>query len=411
MANSLTPTDVYGIVNAMNAEMFGGNSSLSAVDTSTFVSIGEHMLRTGYTNTLDALTNVLGRTIIAVRPYEGRFKIILKTAAEWGGIERKISFYAKKLQASGNYNTNLSSTQIDDGQSIDHYKISKKYPLELNFCGIKTLEYEFTTFISQLKMAFTSESAFSSFVSGMLVDIANDIESKVEAENRLMVLNAIASTYNVGASRQVVNLTYEFNQKYNISPAYTTEQLLTTYLADFVAFMVARIEGDMELMRERNELFHIYPARNDDGGNALQLLRHTRPEDRRLILYMPLIRDEEKNVFPSLFNNSFLRLENFEGVEYWQNPNDPMKVSVNKPNQLNTSNGQSATGDAVALDNVVGLLFDRDALAMSIKHESALTTPVNARGEYYNTYYHWSMQYKEDQTENMVLYYMADPTT
>ena len=405
MANTFTPTDVYGIVNAMAADMFGGNATLTAIDTTTFQTIGEHMLRTGYTNTLDALSNVIGRTVIAVRRYNGRFKLIMRTPAEWGGIERKISFYAKPLQASGNYNTDLAGTQLDDGQSIDHYVISKKYPLEINFCGVKTLEYEDTTFISQLKLAFRDESAFSDFVSGKLVDIANDIESKIEAENRLMVLNAIGATYNVGAARQKVNLTSAFNAKYGTS--YTTAQLLTTYLADFVAFMVARIQGDMELMRDRNELFHIYPARNDDSGNALQLLRHTPPEMRRLILYMPLVRDEEKNVFPSLFNASYLRLDNYEGVEYWQNPNVPMGVDI-EPNQLNVSTGQSTDGSQVQLSNVVGLLFDRDALEMSVKHESALTTPVNARGEYYNTYYHWSMMYKQDQTENMILYYMAD---
>lgn len=408
MANTLTPVDVYGIVNAMQGEMFGSAATIQAVDTSTFVTVGEHMLRTGYTNTLDALSNVIGRTIYAVRRYNGRFKIIMKTPEEWGGITRKISFYAKGEQASGNYNTNINATQLDDGSSIDHYAISKKYPLEINFCGAKVLEYPDTTWISQLKFAFTSEAAFSDFVSAKLVDIANDLESKEEAENRLMVLNAIGATYNAGAARQVVNLTTEFNTYYNITPAYTTADLLTTYLADFLPFMIARMEGDMELMRERNELFHIYPARNDDGGNALSLLRHTPPEARRLILYMPLVRAAQKNVLPSLFNDSYLKLENYEGVEYWQNPNDPMAVSLAHVNQLNTTTGQSEDGSAVALSNVVGLLFDRDAMGVSIKHQSALTTPVNARGQYYNTYYSWTHNYKLDQTENMILYYMAD---
>lgn len=407
MANSLTPVDVYGIVNAMSTEMFGPNATITAMNTSTFVSVGEAMLRTGYTNTLDALSNVIGRTIYGVRRYNGRFKIILKTPAEWGGIERKISFYAKGMQEAGDWNTNLNATQLDDGQSIDHYVISKKYPLEINFCGIKVMEYEDTTFVSQLKLAFTSEQAFADFVSAKLVDIANDLETKVEAENRLMVLNAIGATYNVGATRQVVNLTTEFNTYYNISPAYTTQELLTTHLAEFVAFMVMRIEGDMELMRERNELFHIYPARNDDSGNALTLVRHTPPEARRLILYMPLIRAEQKTVFPSLFNEGYLSLENYEGVEYWQNPNVPMAVSVT-PNQLNTTSGEAETGNAVALSNVVALLFDRDAMGISVKNENALTSPVNARGNYYNTFYHYGMNYKLDQTENMVLYYMAD---
>jgi len=404
MANSLSPVDVYGIVNAMSTEMFGPNATITAMDTSTFVTVGEKLLRSGYTNTLDALSNVIGRTIHAVRRYNGRFKIIMKTPAEWGGIERKISFYAKGMQPAGDWNTQLAATQLNDGQSVDHYVISKKYPLEINFCGIKVMEYEDTTFLYQLKGAFQSESAFSDFVSAKLVDIANDLETKVEAENRLMVLNAIGATYNVGGARQKVNLRAEFNTKFGTS--YTVTDLLTTHLAEFVAFMVAKIEGDMELMRERNELFHIYPARNDDNGNALTLVRHTPPEARRLILYMPLIRDEMKQVFPTLFESGYLRLENYEGVEYWQNPNDPMAVSIT-PNQLNVVSGEAETGNAVALSNVVGLLFDRDAMAMSIKNEEALTSPINSRGSYYNTFYHYSTMYKLDQSENMVLYYLA----
>jgi len=404
MANSLTPTDVYAIVNAMSAEMFGDNATLTAVNTSTFVTIGEHMLRNSATNTLDALSNVIGKTIYAVRRYNGRFKIIMKTPAEWGGIERKISFYAKGMQPSTDWNTNLAGTQLDDGQSVDMYKISKKYPLEINFAGIKTLQYDDTTFLYQLKAAFQNEQNFSDFVSAKLVDIANDLETKVEAENRLMILNAIGATYNVGTARQKVNLRAEFNAKYGTT--YAVNDLLTTHLAEFVAFMVAKIEGDMELMRERNDLFHVYPARNDDSGNALVLPRHTPPEARRLVMFMPLIRDEMKSVFPALFNDSYLKLENYEGVEYWQNPNVPMAVSVT-PNQLDVATGQSVNGTAVALDNVVGLLFDRDALAMSIKNEEALTSPVNSRGSYYNTTYHYAMNYKLDQTENMILYYIA----
>lgn len=404
MANTLTVTDVYGIVNAMNAEMFGSNATITAINTSTFATVAENMLRTSVTGTYDALNNVIGRNIYAVRRYNGKFKIILKTAAEWGGITRKISYFAKPMEQSTNYNTNLAGTQLDDGQSIDPWVISKKYPLEMCMPGVKSIQYTITRFVSQIKMAFTSERALSDFIAGMLTEVANDIESKIEAENRLMVLNAIGATYNVGNSRMKVNLRTEFNSKYSTS--YSVSDLLTTYLADFVAFFVWRLKGDMELMSERNDLFHIYPAKTDDAGNSLTLLRHTPADARRLILYMPLIRDEAVTVFPSLFDTSTLRIEDFNGVEYWQNPNDPMAVSIT-PNQLNTTSGEAETGNAVSLSYVVGLLFDRDALATEIKHESVLSTPINPRGEYINTVYHWSQNYLLDQTENMVLYYLA----
>ena len=404
MANTLTPTDVYGIVNAMNQEMFGANATIQALDTSSFVTVGEHMLRTGYTNTLDALSNVIGRTIFGVRRYNGKFKLIIKTAAEWGGIERKISYYAKPMQASGNYNTNVNATQLDDGSSIDPWVISKKYPLEINFCGVKTIEYQITVFASQLRLAFTSEQAFADFVAAMMVDVANDIESKVEAENRLQVINAIGATYDVGAPRSAVNLVTEYNAKYGTTLSAT--DLMTTNLADLMAFFVSRLEGDMKLMEERNELFHIYPARNDDSGNALQLLRHTPPQDRRLILYEPLFRDEQKNIFPSLFNTSYLAIENYTGVEYWQNVNDPMAVDI-VPNELDVSTGESQNGNRVQISYVLGLLFDKDAIATSIKFESANSTILNPRGLYTNQFWHWACQYKLDQTENMILYYLA----
>ena len=408
MANTLTPTDVYGIVNAMAAEMFGANNTVTAIDTSTFATVGEKMLRTGLTNTLDSLNVVIGKRIYVSRRYNGRFKIILKTDAEWGGITLKDSFYAKPMSPTSYMNTDINGTQLVDGASIDPWVISKKYPLQISFCGQKTLQFEYTRWLSQLRAAFRSPEDMAAFISAMLVEIANDLETKIEAENRLQILNAIGATYNTGTARQVVNLTTEYNTYYNLVTPKTTAELLTTDLDSFVAFMVMRIENDMELMRERNELFHIFPAKNDDSGNALTLVRHTPPEARRLLLYMPLIRAAQKNVFPSLFNDSYLKLENFESCEYFQNPNEPMKVSLSAVNQLNTTTGQSEDGSAVALDNVVGLLFDRDALATQIRYESVMSTPPNVRGDYVNTVYKYVENYIYDPTENMILYYMAD---
>lgn len=404
MANTLTPVDVYAIVNAAAAEMYGADATIQARDTTTFVSIGEHMLRTGYTNTLNALSTVIARTIVAVRPYRGKFEIIARVPEEWGGITRKISFYAGKFEAETMWNTDINATNLVDGNSIDHYKITKTYPLEMNFCGLKVLKKRDTTFADQLDQAFHSESEFSDFYSAKMIAIANDIALGYEAENRLQILNAIGSTYNTGATRQKVNLVTEYNTKFGTS--YTATDLLTTYLKEFCEFFVARIKGDMSLMSEYNSLFHIFPARNDDGGNALTLLRHTPAEMRRLVLFQPIFRDAEARVFPSLFDPGFLRMQDYEGVEYWQNPNDPSAVDI-KPNQLNTVTGQAADGARVQLDTVVGLLFDRDAIATSLKLQKTITTPVNADGDYFNTVYHWAFQFKEDPTENMVLYYMA----
>ena len=243
MANTFTPTDVYAIVNAMAAEMYGANNTLQAVNTTTFASVGEAMLRTGYENTLNALSNVIGRTIIAARPYKGKFKIIAKVPAEWGGIERKISFYATKLEPTESFNTDINGSQLVDGSSVDPWTISKDYPLEINFCGIKTLQKSYTTWVDQLRMAFRSPEDFAAFVSGRLINIANDIELKMDAENRLQVLNAIGATYNTGAARSVVNMTARYNAFYGTTKS--TADLLSTDFESFMEFFVMCLEGDM----------------------------------------------------------------------------------------------------------------------------------------------------------------------
>ena len=407
MANTLTPTDVYAIVNAMANEMYGTSGSLVAVNTQTFATVGEAMLRTGYENTVGALSAVIDRTIIAARPYRGKFRIIMKVPQEFGIITRKISFYSGKLEPSTDFNTNINGTQIIDGASIDPWTITKTYPLEINFVGLKTTQKNYTIFRYQLKQAFQNEAAFGSFVSGLLTQIANDLEVDMDAENRLQVLNAIGATYNTGAgTRQAVNLTAEFNA-FNGGTTYTTAQLLSTYFKEFMEYFVMRLKGDMELMGEYNSLFHLTPTKTDDAGNTLLLNRHTPPEARRLLLFMPLIRQAESTIFPSLFNDSYLKLENYEGVEYWQNPNVPMGVNIT-PNELDISTGQSSNGSQVQLDNVVALLFDRDALATSVHVEDVIASPINNKGSYYNTTYHYAKDYMFDQTENMILYYMKD---
>lgn len=405
MANTLTPTDVYGIVNAMAAEMYGTANSLTALDTTTFATVGEKMLRTGYENTVGALSVVIGKSIIAARPYRGKFRIIMRVPQEYGLITRKISFYSTSLEPSTDFNTDLAPAQIVDGASIDPWAITKTYPLEINFAGLKVTQKTYTVFRYQLKQAFQNERAFSDFVSGLLIQIANDLEVAADAENRLQILNAIGATYNTGMPRQKVNLVTEFNAFYNTN--YSSSDLLTTYYKELMQFFVMRIKGDMELMSEYNSMFHITPAKNDDAGNALTLNRHTPPEARRLLLYMPAIRQAETSIFPSLFNDSYLKLSNYSGVEYWQNPNVPASVDIT-PNQLDKSTGESEDGNQVQIDTVLAVLFDRDALVTSLHIEDVLTSPLNNKGSYYNVTYHWGKDYRYDPTENMVIYYLED---
>lgn len=399
------PQDIYTIANALVKEVTGQTPAITAVDTSSFINVGQMCLDQSKEGTLQALSNMVARTIIAVRPYSGRFTSIEVSSQEWGLFIRKIAFFSGEFDETKFINTAQNPDTLRDGNSVDMYKIKKRYPLEMYYTGESTLNQRYTTFREQLKTAFQSESEFSAFLNGMMVEIGNDVARWKTAENRASVMNFIGSLYNTGKPGQKVNLTEQFNAARDT--AYTTRELLTGHLQEFLSFFVSYLETLTGLMEESSELYHLTPMCTDDNGNTLHLFRHTPKGEQKLLLYQPLINDAKAWVYPAIFGPGYLSFGNYEGVQFWQNINDRSAISVT-PAQFDVNTAKQVVGKAVKLDYVVGLLYDRRALATSYRQDSVYTTPFNISGEYYNTEHHWKMNYMQDPTENAVLFYMAD---
>ena len=109
MSRVLTPTDAHALMNQL-VNQATGQQSITVVDTSTFVSAGETVLATGVENTINSLGLIIGRTLMSVRPYKAKLAIInaLNSGAYSNRI-RKISYYARENEASGDWNTQLKT--------------------------------------------------------------------------------------------------------------------------------------------------------------------------------------------------------------------------------------------------------------------------------------------------------------
>lgn len=400
MANSLTPTDVYQIVNEMLLQTTG-RKDLTAVDTSSFVTVGETILRTGTENTLNALSTVLGRTIFSIRPYRAKFRMLNNSNERWGAMTRKIMFLPDGAEQSEDWNTNLSTTQLNDGNSVDMYKIRKPKAIQLNFYGTKVLQKHITRFRDQLSLAFQNESEFAMFIDGVMTEFMNDVESINESESRLTVLNFIAGISSMGL--QEIDLTAEFNNKFGTE--YTRDQLLSDYLENFLKFFVSTIKVYSDRLTDRSSLYHANLGITGVNGT---ILRHTPKADQRMLMYAPLFTEAEASVYSTIFNPQYLDIGEFEGVNYWQSQSDPTAINVT-PNILDTSTGESKTAEtAVNIPYVVGLLYDRDALGVNYQFDYSSTTPFNSAGGYYNMFMHWRKNYWNDFTENAVLFVMGE---
>lgn len=399
------PTDIYTIANALVKEVTGQTPTITAVNTASLVQVGQMCLDYSMEGTLQALSNMIARTVISSRAYSGKFTSIETDNQTWGLFVREIAFFASDFEETKFINTAQQPDLLVDGNSVDMYKIRKRYPLEMFYGGQKTLNQRYTTFREQLRTAFTSESEFSAFMAAMTTEIANDIARWKSAENRAQVMNLIGSLYNTGKDEMVVNLTSEFNKARGTT--YTSAELRTTHLQEFLSFFVSWMETTTDLMENSSELYHLTPRCTDDAGNELKLLRHTPKSEQKLLLYQPLINDARSWVYPAIFGPGYLSFGNYEGVDFWQNIRNKSAVSV-VPAQFDVNTGKQVTGGAVELDYVVGVLYDRKTLATTYYQDSVYTTPFNITGEYYNTEHHWKMNYTQNPTQNAILLYMSD---
>lgn len=423
MARSFTPRDVHALMNQLVQEATG-QASISVVDSSTFVSAGETVLATGTENVLNSLSVVIGRTLMAVRPYEAKLLIINALSTElYTNRMRKISFYSRNAQASGDFNTQLYTNLqggFDNNSNPDANNVAqstasmweqnKPEVLEMNFGGQSVWEDSTTIYENQLKIAFRDEESFGNFVSGIMQEKANDIESQKEAFNRMVLLNYMAGLYDVDAlvnSGQAVNLTSAFNARF--STTYTTAQLQTTYLKEFLEFFVSTFKITSDYLTNRSANRHWNPPKTDHSGNSLVLLRHTPKSKQKFIYYSPLFTEATAMVLPEIFNDKYLPMPNGEGVTYWQSINKPSEINVTPaiPDTTNLTGAQIA-GNAVNLKYVVGVLYDEDAMMVDYQLDRSATTPLEARKNYRNMWWSFSRNAINDFTENAVLFYMAD---
>ena len=422
MARSLTPLDGCALMTQI-VRQATSQDAFGAVNAANFVSAGETVLATGMENTFNAVNLVLGRLVVAVRAYKGSFATV--QAADSGAYSdrvRKISYYAKDPLESGYFNTDQNVNLADGYTSGDNSGASTKsqweqhqaMPLEMNFAGSTTWQDCITLYEDQIKKAFSSVDDFTRFVEGYLQEHANDIESQKEAFRRLAVLSKMAAIYDYAVNHNTVaeaavNLTVEFNNKFNTS--YTTAQLKSTYLKEFTQFAISKIKTDSKRLRNRTARYH-NPMTKTVGGVNYHILRHTPLSDQRLILYGPLVTDVESMVMPEIFGPNYLDLgQNFETVDYWQTQDGVNDMGINFQTAIYDSvTGTQVTGAVVALDNVVGMLFDTEALLTDFQLEIAHTTPIEARKGYRNTWLTFAKNIINDPTENAILYYMEDVT-
>lgn len=407
MPNDLSFDQLSSVLTAITNQATGV-SNMAPVDTATFVTVAQTALKAGYDPLATAISQVLSRTIFSVRPYTRKFKGLNVSNQRFGNHVRKLLTIDKPFEDDDRF-------KLVDGESIDQYKVNKPKVLQTNFYGANIYQKSLTIYKDQIDCSLTSPDEFASFLSMILQNASDMIEQAHEETARATLNNLISGIYAMEKSEatgggalakakggmRAVNLLALFNKEtgntLTIAEVYKTENF-----EGFIKFVFSTINTIADLMTDRNTLFCSQLENH-------VVIRHT-PKDRmKFYLLSNLVNKINSEVYSSVFNPDFLKLVDFETVNYWQNPLSASAVNC-LPIALQADGALSSHPSNVTCNNVFGVLFDEEAAGYTTINQWSQPTPFNARGGYYNQFWHFTDRYWNDFTENAVVFYIEDAT-
>lgn len=384
--NTMTFNQLATVLTSIVGQATGKNG-LTATDTASFVSVGKIGLEAGYDPLMNAISQVLSRTIFSIRPYSRKFARLEKDAIRYGNHVRKINFIDTGFEDD-------ERRSLTDGQSVDMYKVKKPEVVQTNFYGFNTYQKHITIFRDQLNVAFSGPEEFQRFISGVMQTQSDELEQARENTARATIANLIGGHYTLdrfsATSGCVIHLLTEYNA-YTGSSVTAADVFAPNIFPDFARWLYGRVATLSRMMQERTAKYHL----NFTGKT---LMRHTPVQYQQLYMFAGVMNQIAANVLATTFNDEYLKMIPREDITFWQAIDSPASINV-KAGYVDLN---GALDDAnVSLDGIVmGVLFDDEAAGYNLANEWAQPTPFNVAGGYSNWYFHTDIKYYNDFSEN-----------
>ena len=395
--NTMSFEQSAAFLTALYEEATGQEPTLQIANTADFTSVGTTLLQGGLDPIIGALAQVLDRTIFAMRVYNKKFDDITIDEIRWGAVTRKVNFIDTDLDTQDDRLT------LTDGVAVDPYVVKKPKAVSLQFYGATQYQDSITIFRDQLDSALKDAAEFGRFISGLMTNIDNKHKQIEDAEARGMLINFITAKASVDSANCINVLQEYYNETgVTLTPA---DMFAVSNYTEFTRWLAGFMTTLADKMAERSWKYHM----NLTGA---ELMRFTDKPNLRKYISANVANYLETAVAANIYNPDRLSVitDGMRKMTFWQNIDNPYSVQAT-PSYLNTTTGAIDTaGSAVQVDNIIGVLFDRDALGMVKRSTWSGATPFNPRGGYYNLFWHWTQQTYNDFTENFVVLY-ADTVT
>lgn len=395
--NTMNFEQSAAFLTALYEEATGQKPTIQVANTADFTTVGTTLIQGGFDPIIAGITQILDRTIFAMRVYGKKFEDITVDDIRWGAVTRKINFIDLDLDVADDRLT------LTDGQSVDPFVVKKPKVVQMNYYGATQYQDSVTIFRDQLDSALRDASEFGRFMSALMTNIENKHKQIEEAEARGIIANYITAKYTADSSNAINVLQAYYDETgVTLTPA---NMFANANYSDFTRWLAGFMTTLTDKMSERSIKYHM----NITGK---EVMRFTDGANLRKYISANVANYLETMVASNLYNPDRLKMitEGMKKMTYWQNLEDPYTVSAT-PAYLNTTTGNiDVAGAAVTVNNIIGILFDRDALGMVKRSTWSAASPFNPRGGYYNIFWHWTQSTWNSFDENFVLLY-ADTVT
>lgn len=384
---------IYTLINSVSGEVLG-KTDIVQEDLTGVVELGTEVFNAkAVDNYVKSLVNHIGKVIFVNRPYVGKVPSVLMDAWEFGSVLEKIS---ADIPAA----TENDTWHLTDGETYSQDTFHKPTVTAKFFNSKVTFEVPISITERQVKESFSSAEQLNGFLSMIYSAVEKSMTIKADALIMRTINNMVAETlkadkkafgsanvnYASASTVRCVNLLKLYNE--NKGTTLTDAKAITD--PEFIRFASYTMGLYADRMQTVSTLFNV-------GAKE----RFTPVDMLHTVLLSDFAKAAQAYLYSDTYNKDQVLLPNAETVPSWQASGKNYDFA-----SVSTINVKSASGEAVNVSGVLGVMFDRDALGVC-NLDRRVTTTYNAKAEFFNNYFKFDAGYFNDTNENFVVFFVA----
>lgn len=384
---------IYTLINSVSGEVLG-KTDIVQEDLTGVVDLGTEVFNANAVdNYVKSLVNHIGKVVFVNRPYSGKVPSVLMDAWEFGSILEKIS---ADIPAA----TENDTWDLTDGETYSQDTFHKPTVTAKFFNSKVTFEVPISITERQVKESFSSAEQLNGFLSMIYSAVEKSMTIKADALIMRTINNMVAETlkadkkafggasvnYASASTVRCVNLLKLYNE--NKGTTLTAAKAITD--PEFIRFASYQMGLYADRMQTVSTLFNV-------GAKE----RFTPVDMLHTVLLSDFAKAAQAYLYSDTYNKEQVLFPNAETVPSWQASGKNYDFA-----SVSTINVKSASGEAVNVSGVLGVMFDRDALGVC-NLDRRVTTTYNAKAEFFNNYFKFDAGYFNDTNENFVVFFVA----